>query len=55
MRDYLKLIKRKIFNKLKQMKYVNIRLSFDEVDKRCRRVLNGAPEIVPLSTMKRQG
>ncbi len=55
MRDYLKLTKQKtqIIKSIKQNLYIfNIRLSFDEVDKRCRRVPNDVPDIVPLSAIK---
>ncbi len=53
MGDYLKLIKRNylFFDEFKKLNFFNIRLSFDEVDKRCRRVPKDAPEIGPLSTI----
>ncbi len=52
LRDYLKLIERKQMNDFFKTSSFDIRLSFDDVDKRCRRVPNDAPEIVPLSTIK---
>lgn len=50
LRDYLKLEIEKIQLKTNETTSGNIRLSFDEVDNRCRRVLNDGPGRVPLST-----